>query len=760
MGTTNRKPESVRPKVERAPSDQAMLLLDVIDRLACLSSLDDQLATLVAIITEAIGADRSSIFLHDDSTGELYGRIAQGELVTEIRVPDTVGVIGQVFTSGQGMLTLDPDSNPHFNPSIDELTGYKTKSILCVPVRTRRGELLGVAQSLNKKVGRFTKTDLATLEAILQMASIVLHSSLFAVKMQDNQRKEAQFLNVVSEISSEIQLGPLLKMIIQMVTRMLNAERSTLFLHDDKTDELYTEVAEGISSGRIRFPSDRGIAGAVFRSGETINIPYAYADLRFNPAFDKRNNFFTRSLLCVPVSNKTGKVIGVTQVLNKIGGAFNKDDEVRLKAFTAQISIALENAQLFEDIQNIKNYNESILESMSNGVVTFDEAGRIVTCNEAGLRILGVKQDAVLGKTVEEFFDGDNAWVAQSVRKVEKDRVPAITMDAEFAIGSERRSINISTLPLTNNKGGTLGSMALIEDVSNEKRMKATMSRYMDPGLANQLLQAGEEFLGGQTKEATILFADVRSFTTLTEQLGAHGTVALLNEYFTLMVECIQKQGGMLDKFIGDAMMAVFGTPLAHDDDADRAVRAAVMMMRELEGFNHRRAENGLKPIDIGIGLCTDNVVVGNIGSPKRMDYTVIGDGVNLASRLESACKQYGVHILMSQSTLDQLHGTYRTREIDAVVVKGKNEPVRVHEVLDYHTEQTFPRMIEVVQHYRDGIEYYRGRHWEPAVDAFEQALRIRPSDKPSRLYAERSKHFRENPPPDDWKGIWVMEEK
>ena len=137
MGTTNRKPESVRPKVERAPSDQAMLLLDVIDRLACLSSLDDQLATLVAIITEAIGADRSSIFLHDDSTGELYGRIAQGELVTEIRVPDTVGVIGQVFTSGQGMLTLDPDSNPHFNPSIDELTGYKTKSILCVPVRTR-----------------------------------------------------------------------------------------------------------------------------------------------------------------------------------------------------------------------------------------------------------------------------------------------------------------------------------------------------------------------------------------------------------------------------------------------------------------------------------------------------------------------------------------------------------------------------------------------------------------------------------------------
>ncbi|MCE9530320.1 MAG: GAF domain-containing protein [Planctomycetes bacterium] len=753
MGTTN-------SKAERVTSDQATLLLAVIDRLASLSSLDDQLAALVEIITKAIGADRSSIFLHDDLTGELYGRVTQGNLISEIRVPDTVGIIGHVFTSGQNLLTIDPYSEPHFNPSVDELTGYKTKSILCVPVRTRRGDVLGVAQSLNKKVGRFTKSDLAILEAILQKASIVLNSSLFAVKMLDNQRKEAEFLNVVSEISSEIQLGPLLKMIIQMVTRMLNAERSTLFLHDEKTGELYTEVAEGVTAGRIRFPNDRGIAGAVFQTGETINIPYAYADLRFNPAFDKRNNFFTRSLLCVPVSNKAGKVIGVTQVLNKIGGAFNKDDEVRLKAFTAQISIALENAQLFEDIQNIKNYNESVLESMSNGVVTFDAAGKIVTCNEAGLRILGVKQEAIFGKTAEEFFTGDNAWVAQSVRKVEKDRVPAITMDAEFAVGNERRSVNVSTLPLTSNKGGTLGSMALIEDVSNEKRMKATMSRYMDPGLANQLLQAGEEILGGQTKEATVLFADVRSFTTLTEQLGAHGTVALLNEYFTLMVECIQKQGGMLDKFIGDAMMAVFGTPLAHDDDADRAVRAAMAMMRELGAFNQRRAASGLKPIDIGIGLCTDHVVVGNIGSPKRMDYTVIGDGVNLAARLESACKQYGVHILISQSTLDHLRGTYRTREIDAVVVKGKNEPVRVHEVLDYHTEQSFPRMIEVVQHFRDGIELYRARNWESAALEFEQGLRIHPSDKPSRLYAERCKHYRENPPPADWKGVWVMEEK
>src|SRR3954452_6084381 len=252
----------------------------------------------------------------------------------------------------------------------------------------------------------------------MQQASIVLHGTLSVAKMLDNQRKEAEFLNVVAEISSEIQLGRLLQMIMSMVTKILNAERSTLFLNDEKTHELYTEVGEGLGATRIRFPNSMGIAGTVFKTGETVNIPYAYADLRFNPAFDKQTGFFTRSLLCVPVSNKAGKAIGVTQVLNKIGGTFKKDDEVRLKAFTAQISIALENAKLFDEVQSIKNYNESILESMSNGVITFDENKKIVTCNEAGLRILDVSQEDIVGLPAEAFWEGKNAWVLESIRRV------------------------------------------------------------------------------------------------------------------------------------------------------------------------------------------------------------------------------------------------------------------------------------------------------------------------------------------------------
>ena len=540
---------------------------------------------------------------------------------------------------------------------------------------------------------------------------------------------------------------------------MLNAERSTLFLNDDKTDELWSEVGEGLSATQIRLPNHLGIAGTVFTSGESVNIPHAYADLRFNPGFDKKTGHFTRSILCVPVVNKDGKTIGVTQVLNKRGGPFTDEDESRLKAFTAQIAVGLENAKLFDDVQNMKNYNESMLESMSNGVITIDEDGKIVTCNAAGLNIMRVEPGQVLGQPASEFFTGANAWVMERVHKVEESQDTDIFMDAELEFGGETVSVNLTVLPLVSAEQKKLGSMIMIEDISSEKRMKSTMSRYMDAGIADQLLEAGEDILGGKSTTATILFSDVRGFTTLTEELGAQGTVSLLNDYFTIMVDCIQREEGMLDKFIGDAIMAGFGIPLPHDDDEDRAVRAAVSMIKELWAWNKQREARGEKIIDMGIGLNTDSIVSGNIGSPKRMDYTVIGDGVNLAAGLESACKQYSARILISEYTYAKLRGTYRAREIDQVIVKGKTEPVGVYEVLDFHTEETFPNVMEVLNHYKSGLGYYRDGKWDTAISAFEDALKLHPEDKGTQMYIERCLHLKENPP-EDWNGVWVMTSK
>tara|TARA_B100000315_G_scaffold233435_1_gene246559 strand:- start:84 stop:941 length:858 start_codon:yes stop_codon:yes gene_type:complete len=285
------------------------------------------------------------------------------------------------------------------------------------------------------------------------------------------------------------------------------------------------------------------------------------------------------------------------------------------------------------------------------------------------------------------------------------------------------------------------------------------MSRYMDADLAEQLMESGENVLGGNESIGTVLFSDIRSFTTLTEDLGAQGTVQLLNEYFEIMVDCIQGEEGMLDKFIGDAIMAIFGTPIAHDDDPDRGVRAAIQMMTELNIFNNKRINLGHLPIDHGMGLNTDEIVSGNIGSPKRMDYTVIGDGVNLAARLESACKQYGTHILISEYTFQSLKATYRTRQVDKVIVKGKTVPVGVYEVLDYHTTESFPRMIEVLEMFNNGIEYYNEGRWNDAIKQFNKAQKGNPEDQCSNMYVKRCELLKKEDPK-DWDGVWVAKSK
>lgn len=737
----------------------AEALLDVSNTLASMSTLDEQLEKLVEIITEATNADRGTLFLNDSLNNELYSRVAIGNFKREIRILNTSGVAGQVFQSGEPILSNDPYSHPKFNKSIDQYTGYVTKNLLCAPVRTMKGEIIGVAQVLNKKTP-FTNEDQAILGAMINQSSVVLQSTLYVEKMERSREQEAEFLRVVSEVSSEIKLGPLLQKIMSAVTRMLNSERSTLFLNDEKTKELYTEIGEGLGATKIRLPNHVGIAGTVFTSGRSVNIPYAYADLRFNPAFDKKTDFFTRSILCVPLTNKDRKTIGVTQILNKRGGPFTEEDEARLRAFTAQISIALENATLFDDVQNTKNYVESMLESMSNGVITINENAKIVTCNAAGLRIFKCRAGDIIGREAQEFFAEKNAWLLEKITSVFENQEPVVTMDAELDIDDEKVSINLTTQPLLGGKDEKFGTMLLMEDISSEKRVKSTMSRYMDPSVADKLLEGGEDLLGGVSSEATVLFSDVRSFTTITEELGAQGTVTLLNEYFSIMVECIQNEAGMLDKFIGDAIMAVFGTPLKHDDDPDRGVRAAISMLTHLAEYNKKRIAHGKRPIDMGIGLNTGMIVSGNIGSPKRMDYTVIGDGVNLAARLESACKQYSARILISDATKNMLRGTYRTREIDYVVVKGKTKPVGVFEVLDYYSNDDFPNMPDVLGHFKTGLERYRKCEFDKATSSFEEALKLNSNDKLSHTYIERCRHLKKNHPGDDWDGVWTLTSK
>lgn len=741
---------------------RSKILLEVTRRCASLSNIQDVWKELVSMTSRELDCDRGTLFLHDDETNELFSYVAQGDLVREIRILNDSGIAGHVFQSGEARISDDPYSDELFNRSVDQRTGYTTRNIACVPVRTMSGETIGVMQSLNKRVGEFNDDDLELLEEMTTQAAVVLQGLQHYEQIDKIREKENAFLKLMSDINSEFELSRMLMRVVQEITEMLASERATIFMYDQSTATLFSRVAAGGEINEIRFPSHLGIAGEVFTTGKSMNIPYAYADLRFNPAFDKQTGFFTRSILCVPIINTDNNVIGVTQVLNKKGGTFSDEDEQRLKAFTAQISISLQNSKLFDDVQRIKNYNESMLQSMSNGVITMDPKGLIVTCNSAALRIWELNKTDIVGHNVADIVGPDGQWVIEQIEKAKAEESTQTIADTALTLNETEKTVNLTFMPLiAAEEDKELGSMMVFEDISSEKRMKSTMSRYMDPVIAAQMLEGdAHEVLGGINAEATVMFTDVRGFTTITEEYGAQGTVSFLNDYFSLMVDCITKEGGMLDKFIGDAIMACFGLPMSHEDDPDRAVRASIEMIKTLWRWNQDRLSKGLKVVDMGIGLNTDTVVSGNIGSPKRMDYTLIGDGVNLAARLESACKSYFARILVSESTVQKLKGTYRLRAVDLVVVKGKTQPVKVFEILDYHDEDSFPNLMDVVNHFNDGMNAYQAANWDKAIERFNQCLKFNPEDHLSQSYVERCEALKADPPKGEWDGVWVMKTK
>ncbi len=225
------------------------------------------------------------------------------------------------------------------------------------------------------------------------------------------------------------------------------------------------------------------------------------------------------------------------------------------------------------------------------------------------------------------------------------------------------------------------GFNLMVDGLKERDKLRNTFGKYMTASVMEHLM-SGKVALGGETLTVTVLFSDIRSFTTISEKMDAQALVGLLNEYFTEMVGIVMSEDGVVDKYIGDAIMAVFGAPVPKADDAVRAVRAAVRMRTALAHLNERLAARGLKPLRTGIGVHTGEVVAGNIGSERRMEYTVIGDAVNLASRLESSTKELGVNVLISEDTWALVKEHIVARPVKEITVKGRAQPVMTHEVL------------------------------------------------------------------------------
>jgi len=785
--------------------------------------LDEMLQSISLKTGELLGADRTTIFLLDEEKQQLWSIVAKGSGggSFEIRINADQGIAGEVATYKRVVnIPHDFFDDPRSGAAKVqyEKTGYRTYTMLCLPLVGEDGKLVAVVQLLNKLKKEndpasgldqridytgFTQADEALFADFAPSIRLILESSRSLRKATQRQRAAEALMAATQSLSqSSLDLEETLGKVMDEAKKLMGADRSTLWLIDQEAGQLWTKIPIAGELKEIRIPLGAGFAGQVATSGEPVNLSfdlYDHPNSQTSKDTDKRSGYRTCSMLCMPVKNGDGELIAVTQLINKLKqgeyppydpeswptapdcwkAGFDRSDQEFMEAFNIQAGVALQNAKLFATIKQQEQMQRDILRSLSDGVISTAKDGKIIAANEKAKELLGLKvQDKIEGRLVAELVwvkekqDKNNTeknpnkflqWFQNALNpQEEKSREQYYPDQILQSVGAEQHSVNISINTIADATDSTKvnGALVIMEDISDEKRLKTTMYRYMNQDLAEQLIKGGEAMLGGDLKDVSVLFSDIRGYTTLTEHMSPEDVVRMLNEYFEDMVDALFSYKGTLDKYIGDAMMAVFGSPLPLDDHQWMAVQTAVEMRHRLALFNTKRVTEGHMPIAIGIGIHSDKVLGGNIGSSRRMEYTAIGDGVNLASRLESASKQYGCDIVISEQTYHPCADRIWARELDYIKVKGKTQPVSVYELVGLRTETVPGQKLEVIDHYAKGLELYRKRQFARAIGEFATVAEIDSHDKSANLHMVRCQHWLTSSPPDDWDGSWIMTEK
>jgi adenylate cyclase len=291
--------------------------------------------------------------------------------------------------------------------------------------------------------------------------------------------------------------------------------------------------------------------------------------------------------------------------------------------------------------------------------------------------------------------------------------------------------------------------------------IKGMFGQYVSKNLVTELLNNPEKLsLGGVKKNITILFSDIEGFTTISEKMEPEELVEFINNYLSIMTSIVLKHKGTLDKYLGDSLMAFWGAPLDVENKELNACRTAILMQKKMEELKSSFSTKSGEKIRTRIGINSADVVVGNIGGIERFDYTVMGDGVNLASRLEGANKMYGTTIMISEATYSKVKDDVLVRIIDNIVVKGKTKPITVYELLGIAEDENALAKFELHDNYIIGYKEYINRNFELALSHFQKSLDIIPDDNLSQIYLERSENFIANPPDKNWDGVSHLKNK
>ncbi|MCJ7434304.1 MAG: GAF domain-containing protein, partial [Anaerolineales bacterium] len=495
--------------------------------------------------------------------------------------------------------------------------------------------------------------------------------------------------NIGQVVNSSLELDEVLRIVMDNIVRLTHAERGFLMLRETN-GEMVTKMArnwekESINASELTV--SRTIVQRVIDSGAPIVTTNAQDDQRFQGQ-ESIVAFNLRSILCVPLKVKND-VIGVIYNDNRIRtGIFSDTERDLLVAFSNQAAVAIENARLYSslkqtlaEVTQLKNLMANVFESITSGVITADVQNLITLCNRAAELIIDQKSVDVIGHPLDEVLAAVSHELQPHLTGVRQTDQPVLDLEVSYTIpkrGLVDWRLNLS--PLKDEQHLTHGIAIVLDDLTERKKLEAQrrlFERMVSPAVIEQLDPNGLQ-LGGKRTDITILFADIRGFTSYSEKLSPEKLVLTLNRYLAAMADAVLSQEGTIDKFMGDAIMAWFNAPIPQKDHTLRAVKAALILRETVERLYKELPKD--EHLAFGVGIHYGDAVWGLIGTEKRLEYTAISDNVNAAKRIQENSEKN--QILISREAYERVQKEVNVKPHVEMSVKGKTQPIEVFEVL------------------------------------------------------------------------------
>lgn len=559
----------------------------------------------------------------------------------------------------------------HLLEQFDSTVGQQQQTLI-----TNRADLL-------KQQTSQTSDELARLLIFMRRTLQNLEQRVKAQQKEQAQLRALQEVGAV--INSSLDLNEVLSSVMDAIIDLTRAERAILLLSHETTGELEVQVARNMDRETIESSQSFEISRSIVRSVAETGIPVVTTNAQADPRFSGQESIISynlRSILCVPLTIKE-TTIGVIYADNRIvSGIFVDADRDILAALANQAAVAIENARLFREIRNhlteiteMKELMDNVFASITSGVITIDDKDRVALFNQAAERILDMESESVLYQAYQALLTALNLPMETIINDV---RLNGSIQNAEVDIAVRKRTglttLNVTVSPLRDANYAAFGVAMVLDDVSEKKRLES-VRRYLPPALVDQVrdIDAAQR---PQRRDITVLFADIRGFSTFSENLDPEKLIQIINGYFTEAVQAITQYEGLTDKFMGDAVMALYNTPLnPQDHHVERAVRTALMIQDRMATYYNNLPHQ--RQLHFGIGIHTGEAVVGNVGSHLRKDYSAIGDAVNLAKRLqENAAPD---QIIVSQAVYDAVVGLVDTEALNPIRVKGRQALEQVY---------------------------------------------------------------------------------